>query len=220
MVTIPLRLLTLYLAAFLAVVTLVQPLFATSVLAQADAGPATASPTVTLKRFSDAAVVVLSQPNLSDVQRRTEFRRLIATGFDLDRISRFVLGRFWRRASADQRREYRRLFEDFIVATYARRLDGYSGESLQIGRVRDLGGVDIVVSSRVIRPREEPLQIDWRMVPFSEDWRIVDVMVEGISMAVTQRQEFTSVIRNNGGKVESLLKVLREKTGRNTVAGR
>lgn len=220
MITSPSRLLTRGLAAVLAATTLVLPLFATSVLGQADVGPATASPAVTLKRLSDAALVVLSEPDLGDERRRVEFRRLITTGFDLDRISRFVLGRFWRLASADQRREYRQLFEDFIVATYARRLDGYSGETLQIGRVRSLDGMDVVVSSQVIRSREEPLKIDWRMVQSLENWRVVDVMVEGISMAVTQRQEFASVIRNNGGKVESLLKILREKTERSSAGGR
>lgn len=220
MITSPSRLLTLSLAAVLAATTLVLPLFATSALGQADVGPATASPAVTLKRLSDAALVVLSEPDLGVERRRVEFRRLITTGFDLDRISRFVLGRFWRLASADQRREYRQLFEDFIVATYARRLDGYSGETLQIGRVRSLDGMDVVVSSQVIRSREEPLKIDWRMVRSLENWRVVDVMVEGISMAVTQRQEFASVIRNNGGKVESLLKILREKTERSSAGGR
>lgn len=184
----------------------------------AEGGTMPRDPAAFLTGFSGQAIEVLADRQMNDAQREVAFRRLFTAGFDIDMISRFVLGRYWRGASEPQRREYRQLFEDFIVATYARRLDGYSRETLQIGKVRNLSGMDIVVSSQVVRPREEPLRVDWRMARLPSNWRIVDVVVvEGISMAVTQRQEFASVIRNNGGNVEGLLKVLREKTGRSSI---
>jgi phospholipid transport system substrate-binding protein len=188
-------------------------------VARADPGLATADPAAFLRAFSSEAINVLADSRLGDKERNVAFRRLFKTGFDVDVISRFVLGRYWRLATKPERLEYRGLFEDFIIANYSRRLNGYSGETLEVGAVRPLGETGAMVSSRIRRPQAPPIKVDWRLRRKAGAWRIIDMEVEGVSLAVTQRSEFSTVIANGGGRVESLLERLREKTGRAKAGG-
>ncbi|MFQ6016672.1 MAG: ABC transporter substrate-binding protein, partial [Kiloniellaceae bacterium] len=106
------------------------------------------------------------------------------------------------------------LFEALIVGTYARRLASYAGETLKVEGVLRQNEKMAAVSSRVIRPKGQPIPIYWRLRRGKDDWRIVDVVVEGVSMALTQRAEFNAVIKRNGGRIEGLLEKLRETTAR------
>lgn len=158
---------------------------------------------------------MLADRSLSDSQREAGFRRLLERNFDLKRIGRFVLGKHWRRASRDERAEFHRLFDDFVIATYAARLGPYSGETLEVGTVRGAGERGVTVTSRILRPQGEPIRLDWRLRRIgSGGWQIVDIVVEGVSLALTQRSEFDSVIRRSGGTIDGLLQVLRDKTNR------
>lgn len=187
---------------------------------RAEPETSTADPAAFLRAFSSEAIGVLADSGLTEQQRATAFRRLFRTGFDVDVISRFVLGRYWRVATAQERREYRGLFEDFILESYRRRLNGYSGETLTVGAVRPLGDSGVMVSSQIRRPEAPPIKVDWRLRNKAGAWRIIDIEVEGVSLAVTQRSEFSTVITNAGGRVESLLEKLREKTGRTKDGGK
>jgi phospholipid transport system substrate-binding protein len=175
-------------------------------------------PALFLRDFSSQAIGVLADGKLSQSEREIAFRRLFTTGFDVDLISRFVLGRYWRAATKAQRSEYRQLFEDFIIETYGRRLNGYSGAALSLGRARALEEKGIIISSQVKRSQGPPINVDWRLRSKAGVWRIIDIEVEGVSWAVTQRSEFATVISNHGSRVEGLLEKLREKIGRRGVA--
>ena len=179
---------------------------------QAEDGGVQRDPVDFLKGFSAQAIDVLAAQQLSDQQREAEFRRLLTDGFDVDAISRFVLGRHLRSATNDQRIEYRQLFEDFIVATYARRFRGQTGGEFVVGAIRERTEKRAIVGSEIRRPEGAPLAVDWRLRQKGGNWRIIDLMIEGISMAITQRSEFYAVISNNGGHLEVLLQKLREKT--------
>jgi phospholipid transport system substrate-binding protein len=165
-----------------------------------------------VRGFSDRALTMLSDETLDSEARTQEFRRLLTAGFHLELIGRFVLGRHWRRASESEWAEFGQLFEDYIVASYARQLGEYGGEQLVIEGGRPKGKSGAIVSSRIIRPQGEPFQVEWRLRRGGEGWRIIDVVVEGVSMAVTHRSEFSSVIASRGGTVGGLLDVLRSKT--------
>ena len=149
----------------------------------------------------------------TDEQRTEVFRELLTGSFDLKTIARFTLGRYWRIASADQRSEYRRLFEDFLVLAYANRFRDLSGVKLRVTSVRTINKRDRLARSEVDpgggRP---PIRIDWRVRTTKYGLRVVDVIVDGISMSVTQRDQFAAAIRSAGGKIDGLLAMLRDKT--------
>ena len=149
----------------------------------------------------------------TDEQRAKVFREVLTGAFELRTIARFTLGRYWRVASSDQRKEYRRLFEDFLVLAYANRFRDLSGVKLRVTSVRMINKRDQLVLSEVDagggRP---PIRIGWRVRATKHGLRIVDVIVDGISMSVTQRDQFAAAIRTAGGKVDGLLTMLRDKT--------
>ena len=163
--------------------------------------------------LGDRAVSALTAPELSQAERETRFRELLDTHFDVPAIGKFVLGRFWRSATDAERQEFLQLFQELLVKSYARRFAEYSGESFEVKNVREEGGGHAIVQSLVVRPSAENVRVDWRIAKQGDDFRIIDVIVEGLSMAVTQRDEFASVIQSKGGKVAGLIDVLRAKVG-------
>jgi phospholipid transport system substrate-binding protein len=154
---------------------------------------------------------VLQRENLGTQEAVEIFREMFRESFDSRTIGRFVLGRYWRTATPEQQREYLRLFEEMIVQTYARRFTDYAGESLDVLGARPEGEVDAMVNSRVVRPDGPPVNVTWRVRESGGTYKIIDVIVEGVSMSVTQRNEFSAVIQRNGGQIEPLLDALREQ---------
>ena len=166
-----------------------------------------------VRDFSAEAIAVLSDPDVTPAQQQRQFRRLLNDGFELDIIGKFVLGRHWRRANEDERAEFQQVFEDYLVAGYARQLSAYSDEQLEVRQAQPQGDRGALVTSKIIRAEGEDIRVDWRLRKADENWRIIDVIVEGVSMATTYRSEFSSVIGSNGGRIAGLLEVLRTKTG-------
>jgi phospholipid transport system substrate-binding protein len=165
-----------------------------------------------VRGFSAEAFAMLSDETLDAEARSQEFRRLLRKGFHLEAIGKFVLGRHWRRATESERREFAQLFEDYIVASYAHQLSEYGGDQLVVEGGRPKGKSGAIVMSRIIRPQGEPIQVEWRLIHGGEGWRIIDIVVEGVSMAMTHRSEFASVIASQDNSVGGLLEVLRSKT--------
>ena len=173
-------------------------------------------PAIFVREFCAQAIGVLADRSLSGEHRQQAFRDLLTAGFDVKAISRFVLGRYWRRATEVQRAEFMDLFEDLIVATYSRKFADYSGQTLKVEAIREENEKMAAVASRILRESGEPIRIDWRLLRRDQSWRIVDVVVEGMSMVLSQRSEYAAVIKRDGGKIEGLLTKLREKTARLT----
>lgn len=176
----------------------------------AQGGDATAQ--VFIEGLADEAVQALTAEGVSRSERVNRFRELLSHNFDVPVIGKWVLGRYWRAATDVEKEEYLQLFEDYIVITYVERFDQYSGEVIKVVKSVSDPGKDALVFSEIHRPTGgEPIRIDWRVRSHSDIYKIIDVYVEGISMSQSQRKEFTSVIRANGGTVAGLLDVLRKK---------
>jgi phospholipid transport system substrate-binding protein len=186
------------------------------VLAGALPGAARAAndPTGFIADLGARAINVLTSTS-SETERERQFRGLFEEGFDVNEIARFVLGPYWRTATDVQRAEFIRLFENYVVHAYTVRFNAYAGQQLKVLGARPEGDNAWVVQSQIALPNsnQPPVRVDWRVTKHGDTYKIADVTVEGVSMALTQRQEFASVIQRNGGQLEALLKVLREKTG-------
>jgi phospholipid transport system substrate-binding protein len=178
----------------------------------APAAPAAAAdPSALVSSLGSRALEVLGK-NATQSQRVARFRELLREDFDVPGIARFVLGRYWNTATQEQQAEFVKLFEDFIAMAYATRLAEYTGETFKVtGSRPDADGA--IVSSQILRPAgAPPVKVDWRLTGKNGVYKISDVSVDGISMAVTQRSEFASVIQHNGGQVQGLITMLRDKT--------
>jgi phospholipid transport system substrate-binding protein len=159
--------------------------------------------------LGNQAIQVLG-PSVSPAQRVARFRQLFQDDFDVPGIGQFVLGRYWRTASPEEQKEFLRLFQEYIVQAYAARLGEYGGEPFRVTGSRPSGD-ETVVSSLIERQNAGRVQVDWYLITRGGAPRITDVYVGGVSMKVTQRDEFSSVIQRNGGRVEALLAQLRQR---------
>lgn len=160
-------------------------------------------------------VLPFLQAGVSEAQLAKKFDALLDRGFDVSFTGRFVLGRYWRVATPEQQAEYLHLFERLIVQTYVDRFKTYAGETFDVLSGRQ-DGRDVFVLSRITRPGgAPPIDVDWRVRPQDGGYKIIDVVVEGVSMAITQRNEVAAVIQRKGGRIEGLLEDLRK-----TVNGR
>ena len=161
--------------------------------------------------MGDKAVAFLSNNSLSKAQKQKEFRKLLQSSFDMNMIARFAMGRYWRTASKAQQTEYLNLFENMIVDVYSSRFGEYKGEKFNIVGSRADGKSDILVNSHIIPNNGSKVKVDWRVREKNGQMKIIDVIIEGVSMSLTQRSDFSSVIQRGGGDVEVLLKHLRKK---------
>lgn len=191
---------------------LIVSIFLFASTARAAAPDAESDAAAFLRAFGENAITMLANDNLSKGARAGKFRSLLQSGFDMERIGRAVLGRHWRSAAPEQRVEFLRLFEDFVVAAYVDRLSAYSSETLEIGAAHLQGDRYALVRSQVLSRDGPATAVDWRLRRAANGWHIVDVIIEGVSMTITHRSEFAAVISNNRGGIEGLLQMLRKKT--------
>ena len=142
--------------------------------------------------MASSAISSLTGKDIAREVRKERFRNLVNDFFAIKSIGKWVLGRHWRRATPEQREEYLALFENMLLERYVDGFKDYSGESLEI----------------------HPVEVSWRVGVGERDgqhiFKIVDIIVNGLSMALTQQKEFNSVISNNGNSVDSLLEKMRE----------
>ena len=161
-----------------------------------------------VQNLGDNAIDVLKAPDSTPEQRRVEFQEILDRDFAVATIGRFALGRYWRPATSEQRLEYLRLFRLFILNTYASRLDGYSGQSFSVVKAHPIDDKDTLVNTEVSQTDAQPLRVDYRVRARHGDYKIVDVLVEGISLVTTQRSEFASIINREG--FDGLLEPMRD----------
>jgi len=162
--------------------------------------------------LGEQALQVLG-PGVSSAQRLSRFRALFNTQFDVAGIGRFVLGRYWRTATPREQQEFLALFQEYVARAYSARLGAFGGEPFRVTGTRP-SGAETVVSSEIVMA-SGPIGLDWYLADNGGRYKITDVYVAGISMKVTQRDEFAAVIQRSGGQVEGLLSQLREKLAAN-----
>jgi len=161
-----------------------------------------------IRTLGTEAIQVLG-PGVPEQQRLARFRELFSEDFNLPEIGRFVLGRYWRTATPEEQQEFLRLFQEYIVRAYSARLGQYAGQPFRVMGERP-DGDQTIVTSQVVGQSGEPIALDWHLTQTASGYKITDVYVGGVSMAVTERDEFAAVIQRNGG-VSGLLAQLRQK---------
>ncbi len=164
-----------------------------------------------IEKLGAEVIAILEDSSVSKDQRVAYFRDLLARDLDIPLIARFVTGKHWKSATPEQRRSYLEVFTTFVVQTYSARLGGADVGQFQVLETQPVGKSDILVRSRIVQSHGAPLRADWRLTNRDGTFRILDLSVEGISLALTLRQEFSSVLRREGG-VDGLIAILRKRT--------
>ena len=160
----------------------------------------------------DVVAILGNKDNSTFAEREAAFRDVMVRGFDVPLVTRFVMGKHWRLATDEQRAEFSAIFLDFLARVYASRFDSYSygGEQFTVrSAIADESG-DVIVRARVARPSgADPVELDFRVRTRDGSHKVVDLYVEGISMLLTHRVEFSSVINRKG--IDGLLRDIRAR---------
>ena len=170
------------------------------------------SAALTVRQLARDALQLLEDESLSDDARAAKFRHLLNRDFDLPLIAKFALGRHWRQATAEQRETYVSAFTDHLLTSYASQIASADFTALEIIGTQSAGKRDVMVESRVRRRNGDPITLFWRLRARDGQFRIVDIVAEGISLALTKRQEFAAIIRSGGNDVDELIRKLAART--------
>lgn len=149
------------------------------------------------------AIASLTKPGASQSQLESNFQSLLEEGFDVQAIGQFVMGRYWNRMSDDQKTRFIPIFEDRLKKSYANRFQEYRGVEFKVKDARQEGD-HIVVSSTIQKPGGPLTPVDWRV----KGGKIHDVKVEGVSMSITIRDEYSALVQSNNGDIEKFMSAL------------
>lgn len=165
-----------------------------------------------IQGLADEAIAVLRDREGSFDEREKRFREVLKDDFAMKKIGRFAAGKFWRQMSADQQQQYQQLFEEWILKTYSIRFGGYSDETVNVLKTIKAGQTDVFVRTKIKSSSGRALKVDWRVRNIKDNYKIIDVVVEGVSMLVTQKAEFGAVLRQRG--IDGLIGILRSQLDR------
>ena len=163
--------------------------------------------------MAKAVKIAIEQDYDTDENRIGAVNQLLDTYFDFDGITRFSAGRYWKKATDEEKTEYKALFRIVLTGLAARQFDQLKGLDYTVTDAVSKGKKLVLVTGVMKDPTGEQADavVSWRVstVP-NKPPLIIDVEIENISMLITQQQENTSIIRKNGGKFSALNDVLRQ----------
>lgn len=143
-------------------------------------------------------------------QRLAGIRNLLHSSFDVTAITDFVLGRYKFLATPQQLRDFAALYQEYTVQTYSRQLSHLAGSRLALQNARPFGA-ETVIASSIVTPSGGSYRVDWHVADRGGADRISDLVIEGVSMKMTHRNEVARWIEVNGGGFSSALAVLRQQ---------
>lgn len=170
-------------------------------------------PAASLIEKTSAQVIDLIKTT-TGAQREAGIRQVLEASFDLNYMGQQALGKYWAGASPEQQARYLRAAVGAEAHAYAERFGQYGGQTLTLGKTTTRPNGVTVIDSRLNQTNGQPIKIEWEVRDIGGAPRITDVKIEGVSMVITRRTDFTSYIQNNGGKVEALIQELEARAQR------
>jgi phospholipid transport system substrate-binding protein len=153
----------------------------------------------------------LDDTSLSQTEKERDLLNLFRQNFDTPAISRFVLGKHWRGASTAERQDFVDAFEEMNTRQFLAMVGGFSQEMFSVVKVQEDAAKPSLslVSTKIAQSEGEPISAVWRVRNNDGHYKILDIVVEGVSMAITLRHEYGTVVRSDG--VDGLIAIMREK---------
>jgi phospholipid transport system substrate-binding protein len=143
-------------------------------------------------------------------QKEDYFRQMLHQDADLDGISRFVLGPYWRIASTEQWQEFEKLFEDYLIRSDGPLLVQHSGGTFRVTGSRT-NPAGVIVTSQITSTQGQPIEMDWQLGISDGRYKIQDVSIDGVSAAMTRRSQMEAMMSRAGGQVTALLAMMRQE---------
>jgi phospholipid transport system substrate-binding protein len=165
--------------------------------------------TAFVQALGNQLVGIVNGPGSTE-QKSAALTRVIDSDVDVAGVGRFCLGRFWRTATPQQQREYETLFRKVLITSITSKIGDYQGVRFTIGRTtpRPEGQV---VATTIAGPKKPPAEVDWVVKDVNGSPKIVDVVAEGTSLRLTQRDDYASYIVQHNDSVQALIDAMQRQ---------
>ncbi len=196
------------------VLTLARNLLAAMLLLPFAAAAEIVPPDVLVRQTAEEIIEIIRKDK--DIQAG-DLRKITALAeskalphFDLERMSRMVLGRHWSAASKEQQAQFVSEFRTLLIRTYASALTKFRDQTIEYRPLRTQpGDTDVTVRTQVLQPGAPPLPVDYRLIRKENGWKVYDVAIEGVSLVTNYRSQFSAEVRQSG--IDGLIQRLAEK---------
>ena len=167
-------------------------------------------PEIFVKELVDDALQKLSDKNINESEKVSFIEKIALENVDLNALSLYTLGELRKSTNKEKLAEYQSIFEKYFLKSLTSRLKDYSSGTFEIISSDKKSASYTIVKSKIPKNEKKPeIKIDWRIYTKNADKPLIrDLIVEGLSLARTQKEEFSSIINSNDGKIEALLKNL------------
>ncbi len=165
-----------------------------------------------VKDVTTEGIEKIINADVSQAEKDQRFAELFNRALDLDFIGQFVLGRNWRVATPQQRKDFITVYRQLNISTWSKRFDEFKGKDFIFkGSSPSTSKGQVFVNSVVPMDQGEPAKVLWRVREKNGQYKIVDIVIENVSLAITARNEYTAFIKNNPGGIDALIANLKSK---------
>lgn len=165
-----------------------------------------------VKNVTAEGIEDIINAKVPQAEKDARFAKLFNQALDLDFIGQFVLGRNWKVATPEQRKEFIKVYRQLNVSTWSKRFDEFKGKNFVFkGTSPSNSKGQVFVNSIVPMDQGEPAKVVWRVREKNGSYKIVDIIIENVSLAITARNEYTAFIKNNPGGIDALIANLKSK---------
>lgn len=165
-----------------------------------------------VKKMTDEGIEQIINANVSKEEKQQRFKKLFNDALDLDFIGKYVLGRYWRTASADQKKNFIDTYRELNTKVWSERFDEFKGRNFEFkGTTPSNSEGQIFVNTIVPMEQGEPATVVWRVKQDGGKQKIIDIIIEKVSLTMANRNEYTTFIKNNGGNIDALITNLQTK---------
>lgn len=166
-----------------------------------------------VKNITKQGIEEIINSDVTQAEKDQRFAKLFNEYLDLDFIGRFVLGRYWKTATPKQRSEFITVYRELNIKTWSKRFDEFKGKTFIFnGTTPSSSQNQIFVNSTVPMDQGAPAKVVWRVKETNGQFKIVDIIIENVSLAITARNEYTSYIRKSPNGLDGLISDLKKKS--------
>ncbi|MBQ8870065.1 MAG: ABC transporter substrate-binding protein [Alphaproteobacteria bacterium] len=166
-----------------------------------------------IKKVTTQGIEQIINANVSQEEKDKRFEKLFNEYLDLDFIGKFVLGRYWNTATATERTEFIDVYRQMNIKTWSKRFDEFKGKKFIFnGTSASNSKNQIFVNTTVPMKQGAPAKVVWRVKDTNGTLKVVDIIIENVSLAITARNEYTAYIKKSKNGIADLIEDLRQKS--------
>jgi phospholipid transport system substrate-binding protein len=163
-----------------------------------------------IRQTVDDVMDIIAKKNLDAQQRRVQIRQAVLKRFGFDEMAQRSLGQHWRTLTPQQQHEFVELFTDLLERSYINRIESYQGGRQGVHYTKEnVSGDNATVDTEIVSERGEPVAVEYRLLHKDNDWKVYDIIIEGVSLVNNYRTQFNTIIMKDS--YAGLMKQMRLK---------